>query len=201
MTQSRQKEWLTDILEGVPSIAFIALWRGGFGMETAGWVGSGLAAAVLLYLWKSGTRSHPVLFGINIHILFATPVIVGLFRLGVVDLGAVLADHGHRGVLVTVFLVGVGQTFFSSAGFIGSKDLPQSRKRTYSLLQLAVSLAGILWAFGIENSGFVAVFVPLTILFGLRRYLLARWQDRNPDGSGAMLVAAPVTGAGGQETT
>lgn len=199
MTQSRQKEWLTDILEGVPSIAFIALWRGGFGMKTAGWVGSGLAAAVLTYLWISRTRSHPVLFGINIHILFATPLIIALFRFGAGDLGALLADHGQRGVLVTVFVVGVGLTFFSSGGFIGSRDLPQPQKRNYSLLLLAVSLGGILWAFGIENNGFVAVFVPLTILFGLRRYLRARWQDRNLDGSGAMLLAVPVGEAGGQE--
>jgi hypothetical protein len=199
MTQSRQKEWFTDILEGVPSIAFIALWRGGYGMETAGWAGSGLAAAVLLYLSSTRTRSHPVLFGINLHILFATPVIIGLFRLGAGDLGALLADHGHRGVLVTVFLVGIGQTLFTSAGLIGSQDLPLLQKRTYSLSLLAVSLAGILWAFGIQNSGFMAVFVPLTVLFGLRRFLLARWHDRNPSGSEAVLLVAPVSDAGGHE--
>lgn len=199
MTQSRQKEWFTGILEGVPSIAFIALWRGGYGLETAGWVGSGLAAAVLLYLWLSRTPGHPVLFGINIHNLLATPVIVGLFLSGFGDLGALLADHSQKGVLVTVFLVGVAQTLFSSAGFVGSRDLPQAQKRNYSLLLLAVSLAGIFWAFGIENGVFVAVFVPLTVMFGLRRFLLARWHDRNPDASGGLLLVVPVTEAGGQE--
>jgi len=34
--ESRQREWLTDIVESAPSVIFLALLRSGVDMETAG---------------------------------------------------------------------------------------------------------------------------------------------------------------------
>jgi len=44
----RVNEWIVGALESLPSILFLALWRGGADPETSGWIGSGLAAALLV---------------------------------------------------------------------------------------------------------------------------------------------------------
>ena len=63
-------------------MAFLALWQGQVGLQAAGWTGAVLAAAVLIGFRRYRVPYNPILLGINIHLLLATPVIVALFRMG-----------------------------------------------------------------------------------------------------------------------
>jgi hypothetical protein len=183
---SQQREWLTDVLESVPSIAFLALWQGQAGLESAGWTGAALAAAVLAGFARYQISYNPILLGVNIHLLIATPVIVALFRMGAPDLGRMLVGYSHRGVLVTIFLVGCALTLGSPRGFLGTSGLPAARCRAYSAILLAASAATILWSFTLAtgSSPLLTVVVPLMVLFGLRRFLIARWRDRSNEVDG-----------------
>lgn len=179
MTGSRQREWMADVLEGLPSIVFLALWRGEMvDPAAAGWTGSALAAAVLIGFSLRRVAFNPVLLGINLHLLVITPLIVGLFRAGQPELARTLLDTAQAGVLVAVFLVGGALTAFAARGFIGVDGLPAATRRRYSLLLLAVAAAAVPWSVANAGSTLLAVGVPLIALFGLRRYLIARWRDR-----------------------
>jgi hypothetical protein len=122
---------------------------------------------------------NPILFGINVHLLVITPLIVTTFHFGAYELGRMLVASAHRGVLVTVFLVGCALTVFSRRGFIGIEGLPASRRWTYSFILLAASIAAIAWSFAFSGTAFVAIAIPMIALFGLRRLLIARWRDRD----------------------
>ena len=197
MRSSQQKEWLKGALESAPSVAFLALWQGQAGLEAAGWTGAALAAAVLVGFRHYRVAYNPILLGINIHLLLATPVIVALFRLGLPDLGRTLVGHAHRGVLVTVFLVGCTLTLLSERGFIGLSGLPVAKREAYSAVLLAASAATIVWSFvfASRSGTLVAIAVPFMALFGLRRFLIARWHDRSHEANGFAAGAGPAFAA------
>jgi hypothetical protein len=194
---SQQKEWLTGALESAPSVAFLALWQGQAGLETAGWAGAALAAAVLIGFLLFRVPYNPILLGINTHLLLATPAIVALFRFGAPDLGRMLAGHAHHGVLVTIFLVGCALTLWSERGFFGLSGLPAAKRQAYSAILLAASAATIVWSFVfVPRSGtLLAIAVPLMALFGLRRFLIARWHDRSHAADGLVAGAGPASAA------
>jgi len=190
MTQSQQKRWLTDLLEGVPSVVFIVLWRQSGDLETAGWVGAGTALAILSLLVWMRTRMHSVLVGVNAHILLATPLIVGLFRIGQTDLAKVLASHAYPGVLVTVFVAGGIQTLVSGNGFSALERVSQSTQRRYSLGMLVICGLGAVWALVASGNPLVPVVATLTVLIVGRNFLQARLSDRN--GAGAAVLSSSV---------
>lgn len=198
MAGSQQREWVTGVLESLPSVTFLALWRGEVtGLEAAGWIGSAVAAAVLLLLQARRTPCDPILLGINLHLLAITPLIVGLFQLGQVGLARVLVDTAHNGVLIAVLVVGGTLTVFGPRGFIGLDGLPAALTRSYSGLLLAVAAAGVLWSFvNVGGSTLMSVGLPLMVLFGLRRYLVARWRDRAGGGGEVLAVAGAPAGDG-----
>jgi hypothetical protein len=185
---SRQREWFTDILEGLPSILFLALWQSN--VKFAGWAGAALAAIVLIGFRLFRLPYNPIVLGINVHLLIVTPLIVTLFYLGAQGLGRMLFASSHRGVLVTVFLVGCALTLFSRRGFIGIEGLPDPRRWAYSLVLLAASIAAIAWSFTSRGGVLVAIAIPLMVLFGLRRLLIARWLDRKDRSDGLFAVAS-----------
>ncbi|NGO54082.1 hypothetical protein [Allomesorhizobium camelthorni] len=191
MSGSRQREWLTDILESAPSIIFLVLWRSDVDMEMAGWLGVGLAAIVLIGFRLSRVHFNPILLGINVHLLIITPLIVTVSQMGALDLARALTAASERGVLVTVFIVGCALTAFSRRGFIGTDDLPDSSRWGYSLILLVASAAAIIWAFTYTGNTLLAIAVPMMGLFGLRRLLVARWLDRSI-GPIAALQLVPV---------
>lgn len=198
MAGSQQREWVTGALESLPSLVFLGLWRGEVvGLEAAGWTGSGLAAAVLVALRLQRVPHDPILLGINLHLLVITPLIVGLFRLGQVDLAHILVATAQNGVLVAVLVVGGTLTVFARRGFIGVEGLPSTVRRTYSLLLLAVAAAGVIWSFVHAGSTLMSVGLPLMALFGLRRYLAARWRDKAGDGGEAMAIVGVPAGEQG----
>jgi hypothetical protein len=194
MRRSQQKEWLTDILESIPSVAFLALWQSQAGLEAAGWTGAALAVAVLIGFRRCRIPYNPILLGVNTHLLLATPVIVALYRVGAPDLGRTLVGYSHRGVLVTVFLVGCALTLLSQRGFVGLSGLPAAKRRAYSAVLLAASAATILWSFvfATGSNTLLTIAVPLMALFGLRRFLIARWHDRSHEADGFMAGAGPA---------
>jgi hypothetical protein len=194
MPAAQQKEWLTGALESVPSVAFLAMWQNQAGLDAAGWTGAGLAAAVLIGFRLFRVSYNPILLGINIHLLLATPVIVGLFRLGAPDLGRTLAGYSHRGVLVTVFLVGCGLALLSERGFLGLSGLPAPKRRANSAILLTASAATIVWSFvfAARSGALLAIAVPFMALFGLRRFLIARWNDRSHEADGLVAGAGPA---------
>lgn len=188
MSQSQQKRWLTDLLEGVPSIVFILLWRQSGDLETAGWIGAGTALAVFSLLVWMRTRMHPVLIGVNAHILLATPLIVGLFRIGQTDLARFLASHAYPGVLVTVLVAGVIQTLVAKNGFSALEKVPASTQRHYSLGMLIICGFGAVWALATPGSPLVPVVVTVTALIVGRNFVQARLSDKN--GAGAAVLAS-----------
>jgi hypothetical protein len=192
MSGSRQREWATDIREGLPSIVFLALWQSSVDMRFAGWAGAAIAAIVLIGFLLFRLPYNPIVLGINLHLLVITPLIVIVFHVGAYDLGKTLLAFAHRGVLITVFLVGCALTAFSQRGFVGIPGLPASTRWTYSLILLAVSIATIAWSFTYAGAAVIAIAIPLMALFGLRRLLVARWQDRDDKSSGAMIVAGSL---------
>lgn len=177
--KSHQQQWLQDILEGLPSVAFLLVWRQSGDLELAGWCGALLALISFVLFFAARSRMNPVLLGINLHLLIVTPLIVGTYRLGFADLGAFLAAYAHSAVLVSVFLAGVFLTIFSERGFIGSKGLPPKRNRRYSFAMLAVSALGMIWALSQPDSSLVPVVVTLTALIAGRRFVLARQADNS----------------------
>ncbi|MES0880625.1 hypothetical protein [Roseibium sp. SCP14] len=191
MERSQQKQWFTDLLEGLPSIAFILLWRQMGDLELAGWIGSGLALFVFGAFFHLKSRMHPVLLGVNAHILVATPLIVSLFRFGDPALAKTLITYSHGGVLVTVLLAGVLQTLFANGGFAGLPEMPRSQQRRYSLLMLAITALGAGWVVANPVNSLVPVVATLTLLIGGRRYLLARLVDKSHSERG--LVVAGLT--------
>jgi len=187
---SRQQMMVRDVLQSAPTALFLFLWRGDFGLEFAGWCGSALALSVLVWCRAAKIPAHPILLGANIHLLLATPVIVGLDRAGAVSLSDLLAQYGHPGVLITVMLTGLWLTFFSRAGFIGDDLMPKRQSVAYSCALLVVCALGIVWAFAIAAPGVMAVALPFIALIGVRGWLLARWQDR----AGCMSSGAVLAG-------
>lgn len=197
MRASRQREWLTDALEGTPSLAFFALLRSGMDMETAGWIGAALSALVLAGFGLSRVRFNPLLLGINIHLLLTMPLIVAVFELGPPALGDVLVAHSYKAVLITIFLVGCALALLSRDGFVGVEGLPASTVRAYSAILLAATLAAIVWSFGFADGPTMGTAVPVIGVFGLRRLLIARSVDDSNRvgalvavGGGSMLAQA-----------
>lgn len=197
MRTSRQKEWLTGAIESAPPVAFLALWQSQAGLEAAGWTGAALAAAVLIGFRHYRVPYNPILLGVNTHLLLATPVIVALFRLGAPDLGRTLVGYSHRGVLVTVFLVGCALTLVSQRGFLGLSGLPAAKRQACSAILLAASAATILWSFvfAAGSNTLLTIAVPLMALFGLRRFLIARWHDRSHEADGFVVGGGPAFAA------
>lgn len=189
-TETRQKEWLTDILESAPSIIFLALWRSDVDMELAGWIGVALAAVTLIGLRLLRTPYNPILLGINVHLLVITPLIVAAYGLGLAEFARALVAGSERSVLVTVFVVGCALTAFSRRGFIGQDDLPATSRWIYSSILLAAVAAAIVWSFSYAGGTLLAVGLPVMGLFALRRLIVARWLDRTRrTGSGSIATA------------
>ncbi len=195
MTKTRQKTLMIDLLESAPSIVFLIFLRNQSGLEIAGWVGCLAALMVFVALYLLNHKPHPVLLGVNLHILLATPVIIGIDYFGAEQLASFLANHAHKGVLLTVFFVGVLQTVFLAGGFIGRLDLPHKIQTKYSCYMLVAGFIGLIWAFGSETGAFLGVLLPLTAMIGLRNFLLARWHDNNSS-AGALYVGMPIDNPG-----
>jgi hypothetical protein len=193
--QTQQKRWLTDLMEGVPSIVFILLWRQSGDLEFVGWVGSALCLMVLGALIGMKVRMHPILMGVNIHILLATPLILGLFRLGFDGVGDVLAEYAYGGVLVTVFAVGFAQMLFSRSRFAALENVTDRVQLVFSAVLLAFCACGAVWALLTPGSRFVPVVVTIAALIMGRNFLQARLSDKSA-GAGVLVTgsaAAPGT--------
>jgi len=191
LSVSKQKQFLADVLESVPSIVFVLLWRQAGDQELAGWIGSGLALVAFFGLLHMRVRMNPVLLGVNVHLLLATPVIVGLFHFSFDETGRLFAAHAHGAVLVTVTVVGLSLSVFSRHGFVAA-DLPPKLRSLYSALMLAVSCAGAGWALLFQEQSFVAVIVTLGVLIFGRRFVLAKWADHS-ERTGAVVAVCTQT--------
>jgi hypothetical protein len=190
VSRSLQREWLTDILESLPSIVFLALWRSDVDVELAGWIGVGLAAMVLIGFRVFRVDYNPILLGINVHLLVITPLIVTVSQMGALDLARALVASSERGVLVTVFAVGCALAAFSRRGFIGTDDRPGQSRWGYSSILLVASAAAMVWALTYTGNTLLAIAVPMMGLFGLRRLLVARWLDRSNRTDGSLAIGA-----------
>lgn len=195
MAGSRQREWTASVLESAPSLIFLALWRSGLDVAFAGWIGAALASAVLIGFRHFRLPYNPILLGINAHQIVFTPLVVASFELGAVGLGRTLFASAEGSVLVAVFVVGCGLTAFSPRGFIGADGLGAPTRRIYSLVLLTAAAAAIPWSFTHLGQTLLSVALPLMLLFGLRRLLIARWQDRTErDASDRLAVTAMPAG-------
>lgn len=189
MKRPVQREWVADVLETIPSVIFLALWRSDVDMQLAGWIGVALAAIQLAGFYLFRVRFNPIMLGINVHLLIITPLIMTAFYMGAREFSDTLAANSYRGVLVTVFLVGCALTLLSPRGFIGADNLPKSDRWKLSAVLLSASALAILWAFSYAGSTLLAVAAPTMGLFGLRRFLLARTLDSD-DRAGRLMTAS-----------
>lgn len=187
MNSSSQKELITDVLQGVPSLAFLVLWQSGLEIELAGWIGSALAALVLIGFWLRGIRQDPITLGINVHVLMITPLIVLMFELGAIEPARTLAAHAYPGIFISMFFVGVLQIAVGRSlmrgDMIGGRDILQS-----SLILLVIALGGV-WAATQPGTPLTQVALPIMAIFGIRRFLIARRNDKQTGGGTAMAVA------------
>lgn len=175
VADSQQQHWLADIVESAPSIIFLALWRSDMDMETAGWIGVALAAAVLIGFRVLRLRYNPILLGINIHLVVITPLIVTVYALGASEFGSTLIASSERAVLVTVLIVGLVLTAFSRRGFIGVDDLSVASRWNHSSILLAALAAATVWSFSSAGGTLLTVALPMIGLFGLRHFLITRF--------------------------
>lgn len=194
MAGSQQKGWLTDTLESLPSIVFLVAWRGGGDIAFAGWLGSASALALLLGFRFYRMPYNPILLGINLHLVAITPLIVASFHLGATDLGRLLLRSSESGVLVSVLLTGCLLTLFSSRGFVGNDAMPRHPRLKFSAILLAATAILIPWSFAHAGQTLVSLAVPFMVLFALRRFLIARWQDKAGGGSSALAGLAMPAG-------
>jgi hypothetical protein len=174
MQGSGHKQRLVNLLEAVPYIIFLALWRSGLDIELAGWIGAGLAAVLLFILRFYRIEYDPITLGINLHLLIITPLITGVYSAGAAALGALLTAHAYQGALISIFITGCLLTLLSPRGFIGMAGLERADRLKYSVLLLVASAATIVWSFTSGEGPLVAIVLPVIALFGLRRLLLAR---------------------------
>lgn len=177
MAKSQQRQLALDLLEGLPSIGFVLLWRQTGDLEFAGWLGSSLALAVFIVFKVLKGHMHPVLLGVNCHILFITPLIMGLYSIGADAVADLIVPNAYGAVLATVTVVGVVLTVFSRGGFAGTEKIDEARRHRLSLLMIAVSTTGTAWALAVPNEALLPVVATLTLLIVGRRFLLARWSD------------------------
>ncbi|WP_416409766.1 hypothetical protein [Agrobacterium rosae] len=174
MLQSFKREWLADIVESAPSIVFFMLLRFNIGLETAGWISAAFAAIVLVGFRAYKIRFSPLLLGINIHLLIITPLIVMMFHLGASAAGETVTTYSHKGVLITILLVGIALTIFSQEGFIGLEGLSKSAVRNNSTILLIATVVAIAWAFTYSGTPLFGIVLPIIGLFILRRFLGSR---------------------------
>ncbi|GGE80217.1 hypothetical protein GCM10007285_04900 [Stappia taiwanensis] len=157
---------------------------------------------VLFGFLASRVRFNPILLGINIHLFIVTPLIVSVYQFGFPEVGATLTRYSQSAVLVTILLVGIALTLLSRDGFIGAGELSPTAAQSHSAKLLIATLAATAWAITHHESVITGVALPIIALFGLRRFLIARWLDRNNQitgiaavGSGAMFSNGPESGA------
>ncbi|MEE4015248.1 hypothetical protein V1T76_24505 [Roseibium sp. FZY0029] len=99
-------------------------------------------------------------------------------------------------MLLTVAVTGGVLTLFSRGGFVGVPGLPRHQRYRLSLLMLAVSLAGAVWACWAPDNSILPVVATLTLLIGGRRFLIAGLPQKSANG----IVLVPVL-AGASDTT
>lgn len=166
------------LLEIAPSFGFLAFLRSGIEPQTAGWVGTALAAAVLISFGAYRKRFNPILLGINIHLLIITPLIVMVFYWGALETGRTLVTYVHQAVLVTIFATGCVLALGFRDGFFAHEGLSRRTAMAYSTILLAASLGAIVWTFGYANGVVLGVALPVMAMFGLRRLLVARLRSQ-----------------------
>jgi hypothetical protein len=199
MSTSLQRAWATDIVEAIPSVVFLALWRSDMDMQLAGWIGAVLAAVQLIGFRYYRVQYNPIMLGINIHLLVITPLIMAAFAAGAREFSDMLVAHSYRGVLITVLLVGCGLTLFSPRGFIGIDNLSRTDCWKNSGILLAASAVAIAWAFNYTGGTLLAVAAPMIGLFGLRRFLVARTLDGSNQIGGIVALGAASSLPGGTD--
>lgn len=190
MNTSLQRAWATDIVEAIPSVVFLALWRSDMDMQLGGWIGAALAAIQLIGFRCVRAQYNPIMLGINTHLLIITPLIMAAFIAGAREFSDALVAHSYRGVLVTVFLVGCCLTLVSPRGFIGVDNLPRADRWKNSGILLAASAFAIAWALNYTGGTLLAVAAPMIGLFGLRRFLVARTLDGSNQMGGIVALGA-----------
>ena len=191
MNSTNQKELLRDILQGAPSLAFLVSWQSGLDIELAGWIGSISAALVLGGFQLRSIRQDPITVGINIHILLITPLVVSLFAVGADDIGRALFAYAYPGVFATMLVVSAAQVAFRMS--LMRASAPGDRDVLQSIIILAViSLAGI-WAITQPGSPLTQVALPIMAVFGSRRFLIARRDDKRTGGM-ATIAGGPALG-------
>lgn len=77
----------------------------------------------------------------------------------------------------------------SRPGFIGIEP-PQIATQRQSIVMVAAAGLGVVWGFAFAGSALVAVAIPVMILFGLRRLLIARIADEAGSANGVVAVGA-----------
>lgn len=174
MTQERKYRLLARLAEGVPSLVFLSLWRLDADIELAGWLGTALAAAVILGMRLAGRPADTILLGINVHIALITPLITLIFMLGAPATAYGVSDYSWAGVIATIGLTGAGLSALSPRGFVGTEAGPRGMRRALSWVLVGLALAGLGWGLLFLDIPALSFAPPVTVLYLVRRYMVAR---------------------------
>jgi hypothetical protein len=174
MKLSRIKINPVRIIETVPALLFLILWRAGLDIQTAAWIGCAMATVATLGLVLTGQRLNPIALGLNIYMMLAIPLILITIEVVGRDSADFLIRNAETGVLVVMFLTGLVMTIFTRNGFLNEPGVQRAHSWRLSVL-LLISVAGLI-AFSIQmqHIPFLAVGGPLIVLFLLRDYLVGQ---------------------------
>lgn len=189
--RNARTDFALGVVENLPSILFIGLWKTGVGLGAAGWSACGAAVLVLLLFRYLQRRPDTILLGLNISFVFTTPLIVGLFAGGHAELARWCIIYAGTGAVATVFATGLVLTAVSERGFVGADDLPRPTQRRYSAMLLLLTAGAVLWSALQVGDHWMAIVLPLVAIFAARRFLRAHLSDRGGhDASPTLAVAA-----------
>ncbi|WP_152563290.1 hypothetical protein [Ruegeria halocynthiae] len=191
MLSDQQKQFLTGFFENLPGLSYLVLYRVSHDLRLAGWIGTALAAMVCIAYVKRLLRPHPVLLGINVFMVAITPLIELLHLSGNASVAKLMLGNLDTLILGSVFATGLILTVFTSEGFLAHRAESLKKMRIQSGYLLSACAAGITWSLAVGDNHLVSLALPLSLIFGLRQFLIAGATDRQSRHD-ALLVAPAI---------
>lgn len=170
-TTTEQRSILWGLTQNAPVLGFLMALQITDSFRLAGWVGAGLALGVLIAAVLRRAKVDPIVAGINVYFVLLTPMIELTYAIQADTAGAFLAANAPRGVMLSVFLVGLAMTLAKGAVFADGATPDVRRRRSLTLL--GVAGLGALWSCVASGGSFAVVGIPMIVLFSTRRFLQA----------------------------
>ncbi|MEM7710870.1 MAG: hypothetical protein AAF264_09020 [Pseudomonadota bacterium] len=113
-----------------------------------------------------------------------------LFFLELFGLAWIVMDHVSQIIPAAGFLTGCVLAIVSVRGLLSLEAEDRPRLRRYSATLLVLSFVVLTWSFVSGTDGFLAIGMPLLVLYGAKNFLAAGLRDLGGDGPGLGAVNA-----------